>query len=288
MQLGTKRWQESVLWNLFLLTVGCFFLVLSINGIVRPHEFIPTGVTGACVLITYLVPSLTPSFLYGVLSIFLFIAGYFVLGRKFLLYSIYGSSLITIFLSKLTYVIPITDPLLSSIAAGVISGLGSGILLYSKGCDGGLTIIGIILFEKWRIKVGSFFLIFNALVFALGTFFLPLDNLLYSMLIAYTMSMTMHMVQTMFNQNKVVFVISPHSEEIASVLMKKFGQGITFLQGEGAFTHQPKKIILTVVPSVLLKKMQLLVLRIDPNAFIVIEDTFDIVGAAFTKKSKYK
>lgn len=283
-----QKYSNSVVWNLILLTTGCFLIVLSINGLTVPHHFIPTGLSGACVFISYIIPSLSPSFLYGAISIVLFIAGFFVLGRKFLLYSIYGSVLVTLFLKFLHYNIPIQDPLLAAIASGIILGLGSGIVLHSRGCDGGLTIIGIILFEKLHIKIGKFFLIFNMCLFSIAAFFIPLDNIMYSLIMVYTFSTVMHSVQTMFNQNKFVFIISSHSHQIAETLMSRLGQGVTYLHGEGAFTHKPTKIIITAVQSAFVKKMETLILKIDPQAFIVIEDTFDVIGAAFKKIDKYK
>lgn len=283
-----QKYSNSVAWNLLLLTVGCVLIVFSINGLTVPHQFIPTGMSGLCVFISYIIPSLSPSILYGFISIFIFIAGFFILGRKFFLYSLYGASLITILLEILKYTIPIQDPLLAAIAAGIILGVGSGIVLHSRGSDGGLTIIGIILFEKMQIKIGRFFLIFNLLLFTVAAFFIPLDNIMYSVITVYTFSTVMHSVQTMFNQNKLVFIISSHSQQIAETLMNKLGQGITYLHGEGAFTHKQTKIIITAVQSALLKKMETLVTKIDPEAFIVIEDTFDVIGAAFKKINKYK
>ena len=283
-----QKYSNSVTWNIFLLTTGCFLIVFSITGLTVPHQFIPTGISGACVFISYIIPSLSPSVLYGSISILLFAAGFFVLGRKFLLYSIYGSTLVTIFFEILKYRIPIQDPLLAAIASGILLGLGFGIVLHSRGCDGGLTIIGIILFEKKHIKIGQVFLIFNLILFTIAAFFIPLDKIMYSLIMVYTSSTVMHSVQTMFNQNKFVLIVSSRSNEIAETLMNRLGQGVTYLHGEGAFTHKQTKIIITAVQSPLLKKMETLVLKIDPQAFIIIEDTFDVIGAAFKRIEKYK
>lgn len=283
-----QKYSNSILWNLFLLTTGCFLIVFSINGLTVPHQFIPTGISGACVFISYIISSLSPSLLYGSVSIVLFAIGFFVLGRKFLLYSIYGSTLVTVFFDLINYTIPINDDLLAAIASGIILGLGFGIVLHSRGCDGGLTIIGIILFEKLHIKIGKVFLIFNLVLFMIASFFIPLDKIMYSLIMVYTSSTVMHYVQTMFNQNKLVLIVSSHSHEIAEMLMSKLGQGVTYLHGEGAFTHKQTKIIITAVQSALLKKMETLVLNIDPQAFIIIEDTFDVIGASFKRIDKYK
>ena len=283
-----QKYNNSIAWNIFLLTTGCFLIVFSMNGLTVPHHFIPTGISGACVFISYMVPSLSPSILYGSISIVLFAVGFFVLGRTFLLYSIYGSTLVTVFFEIIQYTIPIHDPLLAAIASGILLGLGFGIVLHSRGCDGGLTIIGIILFEKLHIKIGKVFLIFNLILFMISAFFIPLDNIMYSLIMVYTSSTVMHSVQTMFNQNKFVLIVSSHSSEIAEMIMRKLGQGVTYLHGEGAFTQKQTKIVITAVQSALLKKMETLVLNIDPQAFIVIEDTFDVIGAAFKRIEKYK
>ncbi|MGL4722625.1 MAG: YitT family protein [Desulfovibrionaceae bacterium] len=283
-----KKLSSSKLWNLLLLTIGSFFTVTSVKALSMPNKFVPSGVFGTSVVINTVFPLIPPSIFYGIFNLLIFTLAFYLFGKHFLLYSLYGASISTLFLQTIHFQIPINDPLLVSIAAGVLSGTGAGILLHSKGSDGGLTIIGIMLYERFNISIGRFFFLYNILLFALSAFIYPLDNILYSVIMLYTLSTTMTAVQTLFNQNKFVIIISNHSGAIADALIYKLGQGVTFLNGEGAYSRESRKIIITAIPGLLVKKLEAVVLKTDPSAFIVIENTFDVVGASFRKVNKYK
>ena len=61
-------------------------------------------------------------------------------------------------------------------------------------------------------------------------------------------------------------------------------RGGTFLNGKGAFTNKEKKILLTVVNNYQLKRLEENVFSIDANAFMIIENTFNVLGWDFPKE----
>jgi uncharacterized membrane-anchored protein YitT (DUF2179 family) len=172
----------------------------------------------------------------------------------------------------------IEDPILASLLAGVICGAGAGIILKSLGSAGGLDILGIFLNKRFGLKIGSTISLFNAGIIGAGMFFFDFEMSLYSVIYVYTSGRMMDAVLTGFNRRKSMMVISDFPENIAREILKREDRGVTFIQGQGAFSGKDKKIIFTITNLTELPKMKELVYSIDPDAFMVVYDTADVFG----------
>jgi hypothetical protein len=86
------------------------------------------------------------------------------------------------------------------------------------------------------------------------------------------------MIVTGFNARKSVLVISDHADQIADDIIHRVGRGVTFLEGEGAYSKHKKKIILTITTITDIPKLKELIFVRDPEAFIVINDTLEVIN----------
>jgi uncharacterized membrane-anchored protein YitT (DUF2179 family) len=143
--------------------------------------------------------------------------------------------------------------------------------------------VGIILNQKFNLRMGTFFFGFNIVLFAFSFGFLEADLVLYSLFMSFISSQTLDYVMTVFNQRKMVFIISDLNQKIANEIHTRINRGVTFLNGSGAYTGKEKKIILTVVHNYQLKRVEEAALSIDPEAFIITESTFNVLGRGFSK-----
>jgi uncharacterized membrane-anchored protein YitT (DUF2179 family) len=89
-----------------------------------------------------------------------------------------------------------------------------------------------------------------------------------------------------FDYSKVALIISKEHTEIARQIGLKLDRGATFLHGEGTFSHAPTKVVLTAVKKQQLAELKELVTRIDPNAFIIVQEAHQVLGDGFSKYSK--
>jgi uncharacterized membrane-anchored protein YitT (DUF2179 family) len=135
--------------------------------------------------------------------------------------------------------------------------------------------------------MGSYFFIFNLVLFALSLGVLEIDLVLYSLVLSFVASQVIDHVLTLFNQRKIVFIISDRAEPIAEEINQRLRRGGTFLYGRGTFTQQRRRIVMTVLNNFELKRMEEIVFRIDPEAFVVIENTFNVLGRGFSKRKVY-
>ena len=132
--VGSAR---QVLWNLGLIALGSVLCAVAINGILVPHQFFAAGFTGVALIIHYLVPSLPVAALYFIFNIPIYVLGWMYVGRRFFLCSIAGVLIFSAALAWPYVSLPVYDKILSALLAGIITGVGSGIILRSLGSAGG-------------------------------------------------------------------------------------------------------------------------------------------------------
>lgn len=277
----------SVPWNLFSLTIGAIIFVAGINGIVVHQSFIPGGLYGLCLFVSYKTEILSPGILYLLFNIPFFILGWILVSRRFVLYTIYCSTIITIAAEIMVLDFGIHDQLYAAIAAGCVCGTGGGIILRTLGAGGGLDIVAIILYKYFNLGVGRTFLIFNLVLFSLVATSYSADILIASIILTYVTTNCLDYLLTLFNQRKIVYVISELSSDIADSMVSDLNIGATFIKGRGAYSGRDKEILMAITNNLQLKRLEEKVFTIDPDALFIVENSFDVIGSSFRKRKMY-
>jgi uncharacterized membrane-anchored protein YitT (DUF2179 family) len=277
----------TVPWNLFLITIGSFVFSFGVKSVAIPQGFISGGISGAALIVYYVVDFLPPGLWYLAMNIPIFILGWICVSRRFFFYSLYGMLLTSLFIDVIPWALPITDQLLSALTAGAIMGAGAGIALRSLGSMGGTDIIAVYLNQRFNINIGQFSFVFNVVLFTGSLFFIGLEHFLYSIFLVFVSSMVMDYFLGLFNQRKMVLIISEKPDELAKAILNTIHRGSTFLYGQGAYTGKRKKIILTVVNNIQLKRLEEVIFSIDPKAFTIQENTFNVIGQGFSQRKVY-
>ena len=270
-----------------LLVVGGIIMAFGLKAFAVPHQLISGGIFGAGMLVYYQTGLLSVAAWYAILCLPVAIIGWLGLSRRFVFYSLFGMAVTTIATQFITYAAPVDNPLLAAIAAGTLSGIGCGIMLRSFGSDGGLSLVSMVLHQKYNIKLGGFSLAFNVVLFSFALVYSDLDTVLYSVILVYVLSGIIDYSMEFTNQRKVAFIISDNAEAISLEIMDKLHRGVTYLYTKGAYTNQERYVVLTVVHNYQLKRLEELVYRIDPKAFLIIENTFNVLGRGFSERKVY-
>lgn len=268
-----------VVRNLGLILLGSLVFAVGLHALLIPHGFLTGGVVGTAILIQYLVPALPMGPIYFALNIPLLLLGWFTVSRRFMLYSIAGMFLFSL---ACTLAKPepfdVQDPILVALMAGVICGTGSGLILRSYGSSGGLDVLAVYLNQRFGVRLGAVFLVANVIVLGAGAFLHDLEKTLYSLIFVFVTTRVMDAIMAGFNRRKLIYVISDRSAEIADAIMRRVNRGVTLLQGKGAYSGSEKQVILTITTMTELPQLKGLIFSIDDDAFVVVNDTLEVLG----------
>lgn len=268
----------KILWNLVLIFCGSLLCAAAVKGILIPKQFLAGGVTGLALLVHYLLPKLPVGMIYFLLNIPLFAIGWMFVGRRFFLYSMAGTVIFSLVMFGPFPVFPIQDMILNALTAGIVTGIGAGIILRSLGSAGGLDILSVILFKKYSIRPGNTVLAFNAILLVSAIFHVSLEMVLYTLVHLYVSSHFVNFVLTGLSQRKAVTIISDHWQEISDEIKNRLHRGVTVVKGEGGYTGREIQILYTVVTIIELSRFKEMIRKIDPQAFVVVTDTVEVMG----------
>ncbi|MFH1982450.1 MAG: YitT family protein [Pseudomonadota bacterium] len=287
MKTGKYHRISSIFHNLLLISLGSLVFGFGVKAIAVPNGMITGGMSGVGLLLYYATGKLSPGLWYLVINLPIFIAGWLMVSRRFFFYSLYGMLVASFAMDLITVTVPIHDGFLVMLAGGAVIGAGAGITFHSLGSMGGNDIIAVILNQRYSVRMGTYFFIFNIVLFALSFGVIPVDMVLYSLSMSFVTSQVLDYVLSMFNQRKMVLIITDAAERISADINARLQRGATLIAGVGSFTKAPRTVVMTVVHNVQLKRLEELVLTTDPDAFMIMENTFNVIGRGFSRRKVY-
>jgi uncharacterized membrane-anchored protein YitT (DUF2179 family) len=276
--LSGKESLKEIGYNLLLICLGSAIVAVALNGIIIPHKFVSGGLTGLALGIHYLFPLLPVSWLYFILNIPLFVIAWKFVGRRFFYYSIAGMTIFSAMVGWVNFPIYVQDKILSALFAGILTGVGAGIILKSKGSAGGTDILSVALLNRFSIRVGSTILAFNIIVLTAASILFSLESALYTLIYMYVSSRIVEVVLTGLSQRKAVIIISPKWDEISQKILNEIVRGVTFIKGQGAYSGKDENILYTVVTFRELPRVKDIIRETDPDAFVVVHETLEVMG----------
>ena len=285
--MSFEKYKYGILWNLLIITAGSIIFSAGVKGIIIHHGFIPAGLFGVGVLCYYIFPAVSAGVWYFLFNIPLFIAGWFLLSRRFVLYSFYAMVVASASYELLNINFAVKNQLYAAILAGVICGFGSGMVLRSLGSNGGLDVVAIILNQRYNIGIGKVYFMFNLVLFSLSAFVLDIDLIIASLILVFILLFILEYTLALFSQRKIVMIISDNNKKIAEDMLEKLKLGATFIKGNSAYPEKERNIIMAITNNIMLKPLEEIVFSNDENAIFIIENTFNVIGTGFSKRKIY-
>jgi uncharacterized membrane-anchored protein YitT (DUF2179 family) len=139
----------------------------------------------------------------------------------------------------------------------------------------------MVLNRRFSVRVGLVTFLLNSVPLVLGAFLIDLNAALYSMVYVYVSGAVMDRIISSFSERKSVLIISSRSAEICEQILVKLHRGATLLAGQGAYSHAPVEVIYSVISPFELAKLKDLVITIDPQAFLIVNETQEVIGKGF-------
>lgn len=264
--------------------LGSTICAVAINAFLVPHHLLSGGISGIAMIFLFLFnwPMGIQNFIF---NIPLMIAAYNLLGKNFIVSTFLGLAVFSVALDATGFLASmqiIDDIMLACIFGGVFSGLGGGMVFKVGGSTGGMDIVAAIARKFYGIPAGSLNFNVNCLLMLIAAFLFGLKPAMYTLISMYVSATVMDKVVDGLNRKKTAFIISDHPDKIAAAILSEIGRGVTFLDGEGAFTRNEKHIIFVVLSLTQVAKVKLLIKDIDPYAFMIVQDAAEVMGRGFT------
>ncbi len=268
-----------------MVVIGCLITASAINLFYIPNMLLSGGVTGLGFIIYYL-SGLPIGVMNLVLNIPLFYLAWKYMDKEYFFGSLATMTFLSFAIDGLhfltAYTPDVPEKMLSCITGGVMYGLGMGLVYRVGGGTGGMDIIGGIINKYYSISQATTNFIFNIFLMICGTFFFGIESVLYTMLTFFIVFKVTNSITVGFDYKKNIIIISEHYEEIAEGIIKIVGRGVTYLYGEGAYTHQQRKVLFVVAKLTQVARIRQIVRKKDPGAFMIITEASDVFGRGFT------
>ena len=275
---------NSTFYRYLMVAIGCVLMGIAFNTFYLPNNLLSGGISGIA-LISYYLFGLPVGIVSIILNIPLFILAYKFMDKDYIVGALYGMLTFSFCLDAFRFMsetVLVHDKMLSCIAGGAMYGIGAALMYRVGGSGGGMDIVGAIIQKYYSISINNCNFIFNIFLLFVGSFLFGIEAVLYTLLTMFVMNKTCNAFVIGFDFKKNIIIISDNPEPIAEAIIKVVGRGVTYLHGEGAYTHRQREILFVVAKLTQTAKIRSIVREIDPNAFMIIHDVNDVFGRGFT------
>lgn len=266
--------------------LGLLLTAAGIHFFKVPNGFATGGVSGLSILISQPFPNIAVGPMMGIVNVLLLVIGFVAIGGHFGSMTVYSSFALSVMVWVLDVLFPLKAPMTSDrmlelTFSILLPAIGSAIVFNQNASTGGTDIVAKILSEKTSLEVGMALLVADFLITLGALFVFGVEIGLYSMLGLFAKGFLIDLVIESINARKQLVIVCNRPLEVSQYVTGTLNRGATIHEAHGAFTHQPKQVITTVMTrrqAVLLRRF---VREIDPDAFITITTTSEIIGKGF-------
>ncbi len=282
--MNTKPWKRHGLDAAFI-AAGCAVTGLAYALFLIPHHLVSGGVSGIAIMVNAF-SGFPVGVLIMALNVPVFLLGLRTMGKKYVLGSLAGmivsSVLIDVFSRGLKLGPATQNPILASIYGGVLLGLGLGLVFRAGASTGGSDIIGMVLSKFTGMSIGFGIMITDFLVISASALaFHSLEAPLYGYLVLFISAKVIDLVLEGWNYAKLVIITSTETARIQDFILNTLDRSGTALRGRSLYLGREGEVILTVVHRKQLADLRRFVREVDPKAFVIVNDTYDVLGKGF-------
>ena len=274
------------IWRYLKILIGSLIAGLGYSTFIIPAKLLASGLSGIAVIVYYIIG--LQLIVYNIPIVYL---AYRVFGKLYAIDTIIGTVMLSVAIDATSFIGNyhlVEDPILNSVFGGVLVGIGCGIVFRANSNGGGFDVLGAVIKKYYSLDLGTVVFGFNLIIILIGIVLFNVSIGLYTLINMYIVGEITNKVVAGFNRKKLIIIISPFSEIIGWTIIQHIGRGVTFLNGEGAYSHKNQKVIFAVVNLTQVSKVKLIVNAIDPTAFMIITDTSEVAGRGFTIKMPEK
>lgn len=270
---------KKVIWFIS----GILLMAIAFNFFLLPHNIV-CGVSGLGVLAKHLF-DFDPSIVILISNMILIVLSYIFLGKVSTKNTILGSILYPI-LIKLTETVPelfnlgTLEPIVEIACGAALLGIGLGFVFKAGFTTGGTDILNHIVSRYGKMNLGTAMFYTDGIIIMLSLFVFDFATFIYSVINLFIVSMMTDKVVLGISQSKALYIITEHETSVKKYILNKLSHGVTILDGRGGYTGDLKKVIMCIVPTSQYYSLKENIKKIDPDAFFVTTDAYEVSGGA--------
>ena len=288
--------REKTIWRslagrALMIVLGNLMYAMAVNLFIVPNDLITGGTTGLALFFNRTAGIPVSAFVWC-FNVTMFLWGAWVLGKELALSTAASTVIYPLMLSILEWTgVPgfvMEEKLVAVLYAGLLIGAGIGVVMRAGASTGGMDIPALIGKKKWNFNVSFVIYLFDCIILALQVAAADLYSILYGILLIMVYTLVLDKVLVMGTAKIQVKIVSREYEKINRLLGERIDCGTTLLHMESGYLHQEQEMVLAVISSRDLPKVNQLILDTDPEAFIVVSQINEVRGRGFTLNKVYR
>ena len=280
-----KNWNRRKLLSALLVLVGNILYALTVKLFVLPANLMSCGTTGIALVVNHLTRLPISTFIL-IFNIAMLLLGWWILGRKFAMTTIFSSLFYPLALEVLNRTlgdVSFTDNMMLNVFFAALGlGLSLGMVIRGGGSTGGMDIPPLILNRFFRIPVSVTLWAFDFCILLSQLLFHPVEDLLYGILLIIIISIALNKVMLLGTSKTEVKIISTKADLIREAILSQVDRGVTILHGEGGYSREGTEVLLSIVSNHEMPKIERLARDIDPTCFMIINRVSEVWGRGFS------
>ncbi len=274
--------QKSKYKRFFKFVLGCFLVAIAYNLFLAPNNIVSGGVGGIAIILNKLF-GLDNAIVILILNVILLIISYIFLGKEKTKASIMGSLLFPIAVRLTenigTYItIDNSQLLLSAVFGGVIYGFGAGMIFKAGYTGGGTDILNQIINKYCKMSIGKAILLCDGLIVLSSGIVFGTNRLMYAIIVLYIISYISDRVILGISDSKAFHIVTNEEEAVKEYILKYLNHGVTIFNAKGGKNKEREHVLMCVLPTKDYYKLKEGISTIDPEAFFVVTDAYEVFG----------
>lgn len=278
--------------NFFFIALGAAIYAFGFVYFYMPNKVAANGLAGLT-LVFHALFKIDPTYTGYLINLPLVLLGAYLFGRRAMVYSLHGILSLYAFIwifQRIPFSVDLhQDYLVVSLFAGIIGGLGGGIVFRYGGTIGGSDIVARVIEDKLGIPLNQALLGIDVIVMILSLTYINMPQMMYALIASFMYSQIVNLVENGGYTLRGMFIISDYHEQIAQQIMEELGRGVTYFHASGAYSHKEKQVLYVTLNPTDARQVKKIVEAVDPRAFVAISSVDEVISPEFIpSRSKYR
>jgi uncharacterized membrane-anchored protein YitT (DUF2179 family) len=268
--------------DLFFILAGAILMALSVDIFLDPNDVVPGGFTALSIFANRLWHWPVGLTLLA-LNVPFMVLAIRVLGARFGPKTILAAVAVSLAIDFLRPVVPVVrgEPMLYTLYGGLLYGLGQGLVFRANATSGGTEIPAKLLEHRYGTRMSASLFAMDAVILALAALFFGLAPALYALIMAWVTARVIDFVEAGVSAGTTAFIVTADPGGVRDAIFEHLERGVTLLHAEGGYTQNRRPVLLTVVNRRQVATLRDLVSQVDPDAFMVINPSTEVLGEGF-------